>query len=90
MAQTNINIRIDSGLKKQAEALFKEMGMNMSTAFNIFARQAVRQRKIPFEVSVETTEEDDPFYSESNMKVLKESIRQLEKGGGTEHELIEA
>jgi DNA-damage-inducible protein J len=77
---------MDSGLKKQAETLFKEMGMNMSTAFNIFARQAVRQRKIPFEISAEI----DSFYSESNKKILMESIHQLEKGGGTEHELIEA
>jgi DNA-damage-inducible protein J len=49
---TNINIRMDAELKKQAEQLFNELGMNMTTAFNIFLRQSVRQGKIPFEISL--------------------------------------
>lgn len=49
---TNINIRMDKALKEQAESLFSELGMNMTTAFNIFLRQSVRQGKIPFEVSL--------------------------------------
>ena len=52
MATTNISIRMDEGLKKQADILFNELGMNVSTAFNIFVRQAVREGKIPFEVSL--------------------------------------
>ena len=48
---TNINIKTDSELKKQAEALFAELGMNMTTAFNIFMRQAVRENRIPFEIT---------------------------------------
>lgn len=51
---TNITIRMDAELKKQAEQLFSELGMNMTTAFNIFLRQAVRQQKIPFEISLDT------------------------------------
>ena len=51
---TNISIRIDVELKKQAEQLFNELGMNMTTAFNIFLRQAVRQQRIPFDVALET------------------------------------
>ena len=42
---TNINIRMDSELKKQAEALFGELGMNLTTAFNIFVRQSLRQEE---------------------------------------------
>lgn len=49
---TNISIRMDKELKEQAESLFDELGMNMTTAFNIFLRQSVRQGKIPFEVSL--------------------------------------
>lgn len=52
MATTNISIRMDEGLKKQADTLFNELGMNVSTAFNIFVRQAVREGRIPFEVSL--------------------------------------
>ena len=47
-ATTNISIRMDSDLKTQADALFAELGMNLSTAFNIFVRQAVREQSIPF------------------------------------------
>lgn len=49
---TNLTIRMDKELKEQAEQLFSELGMNMTTAFNIFLRQAVRQGKIPFEISL--------------------------------------
>jgi DNA-damage-inducible protein J len=48
---TNINIKTDSVLKKNAEVLFEELGMNMSTALNIFLRQAVRENRIPFEIT---------------------------------------
>lgn len=47
---TNISIRMDSDLKKQADVLFSELGMNISTAFNIFVKQALREGKIPFEI----------------------------------------
>ncbi len=50
---TNISIRMDVELKKQAEQLFSELGMNMTTAFNIFLRQAVRQQRIPFDIALE-------------------------------------
>ncbi|TDQ38309.1 DNA-damage-inducible protein J [Aureibacillus halotolerans] len=75
MAQKNVNIRMDEDLKKEAEALFSELGLNMSTAVNIFIRQALRQGGIPFEVSTHT----DPFYQPENLKRLKESIEQLKK-----------
>ena len=50
---TNISIRMDSELKEQADALFEELGMNLSTAFNIFVRQALREGGIPFEIKTE-------------------------------------
>lgn len=53
MATTNICIRMDTELKAQADALFSELGMNLSTAFNIFVRQAVREGRIPFEITLD-------------------------------------
>ena len=50
---TNISIRMDSELKAQADALFAELGMNLSTAFNIFVRQSLREGGIPFEIKLE-------------------------------------
>lgn len=49
----NLTMRIDDELKKQAEELFNELGMNMTTAFTIFAKQAVREQRIPFEITRE-------------------------------------
>ena len=51
MAQTNINIRMDADLKKQFEDFCNDMGMTMTTAFTIFAKKAVREYRIPFEIS---------------------------------------
>ncbi|WP_313164344.1 type II toxin-antitoxin system RelB/DinJ family antitoxin [Sedimentibacter sp.] len=53
MATTNVSIRVDEELKKQAEIMLFDMGLNMSTAMNIFLRQIVRQGKIPFEIAVD-------------------------------------
>ncbi len=50
---TNISIRMDKELKTEAEALFNELGMNLTTAFNIFVRQSLREGGIPFEVKLE-------------------------------------
>ena len=52
MSQTNINIRMDENLKQQFDNLCNELGLNMTTAFTIFAKAMVRQQKIPFEVSL--------------------------------------
>ena len=49
---TNISIRMDTTLKKQADALFSELGMNITTAFNIFVRQSLREGGLPFEVTL--------------------------------------
>lgn len=73
MAQTLVNVRMDEEIKREMEETCKELGITMSTAFNIFARKMSREKRIPFEVSI------DPFYSESNMKALKESIKQLQE-----------
>ncbi|MBO4423063.1 MAG: type II toxin-antitoxin system RelB/DinJ family antitoxin [Clostridia bacterium] len=50
MATTNLNIRIDENLKKQAEVLFSELGLNMSSAITVFLKSAVDYNGIPFEI----------------------------------------
>lgn len=68
MANTNINIRMDSDLKKQFEAFCSDMGMTMTSAFNIFAKKAVREYRIPFEISGEVPN-----------AVTKEAIEEVRK-----------
>ena len=83
MAQTSINIRMDEDLKKQFDAFCSDIGMSMTTAFCVFAKAAVRERRIPFEISAAS----DPFYSPANMARLKKSIAEMEATGGTIHEV---
>ena len=83
MAQ--VNIRIDDDLKIHAESIFEELGLNMTTAFNMFIRQTIRQGGIPFEITTRT----DPFFNAENLKVLRQSIKEANEGRLTVHELIE-
>lgn len=53
MATTNISMRIDEELKTQAEELFADLGLNMTSAFTIFVKQAIREQGIPFSISRE-------------------------------------
>ena len=76
MAQTTINIRMDEDLKKRFDAFCSAVGMNMTTAFNVFAKTVVRQQKIPFEISANT----DSFYSEANQEQLRKAIAQIKEG----------
>lgn len=77
---TNVSIRMDKELKENAETLFSELGINLTTAFNIFLRQAVRQQKIPFELSanipnaetIEAMKEADEISRNPNIKGIKD------------------
>ena len=53
MATINMSIRMDTELKKKAETMLSDMGLNMTTAMNMFLRQVVRQGKIPFEIATD-------------------------------------
>lgn len=83
MATTMVNVRMDEETKRGMESVCKELGMSMSTAFNIFAKKMGREHRIPFEVSV------DPFYSEENIAHLKRSIQDLDRGRSISHQLVE-
>lgn len=54
---TNLNIRTDAEVKSAAEKIFEALGLNMSTAVNIFLRQAIRQGGLPFEVKLDIPNE---------------------------------
>ena len=68
---TNLNIRIDRNLKKQADDILGRMGMNLSTAVNVFVRQVVRERAIPFKISLS---ED-----ESAVRKAKKALRDMQE-----------
>ena len=76
MAQSTINIRMDADLKHSFERLCKDIGITMTTAITIFAKQSVRENKLPVSLS------GDPFYSEANLNFLRQGIAELEAGKG--------
>ena len=73
MALANVSFRMDEDLKRDMEETCRELGMNMTTAFVIFAKKLTRERRIPFDVAI------DPFYSSENMQALLESLEQLKE-----------
>ncbi len=81
MAQ--LSMRIDDKVKKKAELACEALGMSMTTAINLYLVKLGNEMRIPFEVSI------DPFYAPENLKILERSIKQLDEGKSTEHELIE-
>lgn len=82
MAQTTISVRMDESLKKEFDHICNELGFSMTTAITMLAKKMTREKRIPFDVSI------DPFYSEKNMARLRRSIAQMEATGGTIHEVI--
>lgn len=86
MAQAvNVNFKLDSDVKKAMETVCSDLGLSMSAAFTIFAKKVGREKRIPFEVSV------DPFYSDSNIRYLENIARDIKEGKAhfAEHNLIE-
>ena len=86
MAQSvNVNFRLDEEVKKSMEQVCSDLGLSMSSAFTIFAKKVSREKRIPFDVSI------DPFYSESNIRHLEKKMEEYKAGRLQleEHELIE-
>lgn len=73
---TTISLRIDSKMKKELDEMCEEMGMNLTTFFMIYAKRALRERRIPFDI----TAPKEPFYSKENLAVLEESRKQIKEG----------
>ena len=86
MAQAvNVNFKLDSDVKKSMEQACSDLGLSMTAAFTIFAKKVGREKRIPFEVSV------DPFYTDSNMRYLEGIARDIKEGKAhfAQHDLIE-
>ena len=69
MATTNLNIRTDKEIKEQAEKIFNKLGLNMTTAVNMFLRSAVRENGIPFELKLDVPNETTAAAIEEGRKL---------------------
>lgn len=79
---TNLNIRVDEEVKRKAESIFNELGLNMSTAMNMFLRYSIRYGGIPFDLRIETPNEEtqaaiDDVNNNCNMSKTFDSVNAL-------------
>lgn len=83
----SVNFKLDADTKKSMEKVCSELGLSMTAAFTIFAKKVSRERRIPFELSLNP----DPFYSESNIRYLEKKMEDYRSGKLklSEHDLIE-
>lgn len=72
---SKVTMRIDDKLKKDAEELFDELGMNMTTAFTVFIKKAVREQRIPFEISADYPNAVTRSAFEETERILKDPNR---------------
>ncbi|MBO6069985.1 MAG: type II toxin-antitoxin system RelB/DinJ family antitoxin [Succinivibrionaceae bacterium] len=72
MSATNLNIRTDKDVKEQAEQLFAELGLNMTTAINLFLRTAIRKHGIPFDLFLDVPNETTVAAIEEGKKLLND------------------
>ena len=73
---TTVSLRFDDSMKKELDEMCAEMGMNLTTFFMIYAKKALRERSIPFEINAPR----DPFYSKENMDRIEEKKEQIQNG----------
>lgn len=81
----NVNFKLDADVKKSMEQVCAELGISMSAAFTVFAKKVGREKRIPFEVSI------DPFYSDNNIRYLENIVNDIKNGKAhfAEHDLVE-
>ncbi len=86
MAQmTQVSFRVDEKVKEDAESVFNDLGLSMSAAITVFLKTVGREKRIPFELTL------DPFYSDNNLRYLEQKMADYRAGRlhFSEHDLIE-
>lgn len=72
----SVNFKLDPETKKGMEKVCSELGLSMTAAFTVFAKAVVRERRIPFDLSLN----DDPFYAEPNLRYLEKKMADYKSG----------
>ena len=73
MATTNLNIRTDKEIKEEAEMIFSELGLNMTTAINLFLRTTIREQGIPFMLKLDVPNEATASAIEEGRRLASDS-----------------
>ena len=80
---TNFSLRLDNDLKKQSEVLFSELGMNLTTAINVFLRQSIREGGFPFKIKLETP-------NKQTIAAMEEALALIADGNTRKYSVEEA
>lgn len=83
MSLATISAKIEAQDKLEFETFCNNVGMNVTTAINLYVKAVLREGRIPFEIVT------DPFYSDANKARLRASIKELQSGNVVNHDLIE-
>ena len=83
MSLSTISAKVEAQDKLDFESFCNNVGMNVTTAINLFVKAVIREGRIPFEITA------DPFYSDANKARLRTSIQELNEGQTVNHDLIE-
>ena len=73
---TTVSLRFEDGMKRELDEMCSEMGMNLTTFFMVYAKRALRDRKIPFDITAPA----DPFYTKTNLEQIKKAAAQVKSG----------
>lgn len=73
MKTTKLNIRTDKFTKEQAEKIFNQLGLNISTAINMFLIATIRENRIPFELKIDTPNKETIEAIDEGRKILNDS-----------------
>ncbi len=73
MAMTNLNVKIEKAIKEQAEEIYKELGLNMTTAINMFLRSTIREHGIPLNLKLDVPNDKTIAAIEEGKKLLNDS-----------------
>ena len=72
MATINLNIRTDKVVKEQAEEIFNALGLNMTTAINMFLRTAIREHGIPFDLKLDVPNDTTIAAIEEGRRIMND------------------
>lgn len=79
---TTITIRADKKLKREAEEILEDIGLNMTAAFTIYLKKIVREKRIPFEIGI------DPFYGKANQEHVNNAVKRFKNGEFKPNDII--
>ena len=85
MTTSILTAKVEEADRQNFTAFCNSIGLNVSTAINLFIKAVLREKRIPFS----TEQTSDPFYSPENQAYVMKSVRELREGKGHSHELIE-